>query len=190
MTRGPFYHRGHSERFSPELTLTVDKDSLPYHSAFTSITIQGLTCLVDWHEIKQLYLKPRDLFWLTAKEADNGFMTTRFMQKQLDLENIRMAYFRAVWRQSLGTVPCTVGVLPSRLQHVCSATYWSYAPNNWTCGSGNQGMGARLAPFPIALSDTLGKCVLLVPTWVGFWQISSLGSRWEWREWKEGGLFY
>lgn len=51
-------------------------------------------------------------------------------------------------------------------------------------------MGARLAPFPITLSNTLEKHVLLVPTRVGFWQISSLGSRWEWREWKEGVLFY
>ena len=134
------------------------------------------TRLVDWHEIKQLYLKPRDLFWFTAKAVDNGFMTTRFIQKQVALENVRVAYFRAVWRRSSGTVPRTVGVLPSRLQRVCFAKYWAYIPNNWTYGSGNQGVEARLAPFPITLSNPLAKYVLCVPTWVGFWQISGLGS--------------
>lgn len=39
-------------------------------------------------------------------------MTTRFIQKQLALENVRVAYFRAVWRRSSGSVPRTVGVNP------------------------------------------------------------------------------
>lgn len=63
-------------------------------------------------------------------------------------------------------------------------------PTAETYGSGNQGMGVRLVPLPVALSDPLEKCALHVPTLV--WALANEQSWFSMgvEEWKEGGLFH